>query len=68
MQIFRLRSNVIFMVHKALFSMSNMIKQITQAYLKEKQSEKKFQIFGQNHGLITLAKCEFFDFALMLFL
>ena len=31
------------------------------------ETERKFPIFGQDHGLITLEKCKFFDFALVFF-
>ena len=44
------------MVHKALFSMLNIIKWFNQTYFKGKRTESEFEIFHQNHWLTPLEK------------
>ena len=50
-----------FVVYKAFSSMWEIIKPYIWFFLKEKQTQKKFQIFYQSHELTLFGKMLIFD-------
>ena len=67
--IFRLFKLFVFMAQKGcLFSFQNIIEYIFLVYIASKKKLEKWLFLDQNHGLIPLEKCQFFDFLNFFFL
>ena len=62
MSIFPLLELLLFIAEKGVFSFQNMVKDAFLAYIALKEKVEKCPYLDQNHGLIPLKKCQFFDF------
>ena len=67
MLIFRLFEPLVFMAQKGVFLFQNIVKDIFLVYISLKKKLEKWPFLDQNHGLMPLEKCQFFDFLNFLF-
>ena len=67
MSVFLLFELLLFITLKVVSSFENIIKHIFMAYIAKQNMAEKWPLLDQNHGLITLEKCQYFVFLNLFF-